>query len=199
MRLGAIVLAIWLIIGAVAAGQRGYYSKLPSCASAGTVIVTILAGPNHRKAFFGHATTALCGFQARAGRVSGPWMTVTPGNGAHRKQHYADLAGLAQAAGAFPAYAIPGARKPESAYFFAALTHRPSVRAAKTSSARFRRGTRVVGWPLAGRRKGERFRHTSGKPFVSCPATCRPPSTWRTRRDTATRRSPRSPGCRWAP
>jgi len=74
-------------------------------------------------------------------------MTVTPGNGAHRKQHYADLAGLAQAAGAFPAYAIPGARKPESAYFFAALTHRPSVRAAKTSSARFRRGTRVAGWP----------------------------------------------------
>ena len=45
MRLGAIVLAIWLIIGAVAAGRRGYYSKLPSCASAGTVIVTILAGP----------------------------------------------------------------------------------------------------------------------------------------------------------
>ena len=34
MRLGAIVLAIWLIIGAVAAGRRGYYSKLPSCASA---------------------------------------------------------------------------------------------------------------------------------------------------------------------
>jgi hypothetical protein len=43
-------------------------------------------------------------------------MTVTPGNGAHRKQHYADLAGLAQAAGAFPVYVIPGARKPESAY-----------------------------------------------------------------------------------
>ena len=45
MRLGAILLAIWLIIGAIAASQRGYYSKLPSCASAGTVIVTILAGP----------------------------------------------------------------------------------------------------------------------------------------------------------
>ena len=45
MRLGAIVLAIWLIIGAIAAGQRGYYTKLPSCAGAGTVIVTILAGP----------------------------------------------------------------------------------------------------------------------------------------------------------
>ena len=36
---------IWLIIGAIAAGQRGYYNKLPSCAGAGTVIVTILAGP----------------------------------------------------------------------------------------------------------------------------------------------------------
>jgi hypothetical protein len=36
---------IWLIIGAIAAGQRHYYNALPSCASAGTVIVTILAGP----------------------------------------------------------------------------------------------------------------------------------------------------------
>lgn len=45
MRLGSIILAIWLIIGAIAAGQRGYYTRLPSCASAGTVIVTILAGP----------------------------------------------------------------------------------------------------------------------------------------------------------
>ncbi len=45
MRLGSIVLLIWLIIGAIAAGQRGYYSSLPSCASAGTVAVTILAGP----------------------------------------------------------------------------------------------------------------------------------------------------------
>jgi hypothetical protein len=45
MRLGAVLLVIWLIIGAIAAGQRGYYHKLPSCASGGTVIVTILAGP----------------------------------------------------------------------------------------------------------------------------------------------------------
>lgn len=45
MRLGSIILVIWLIIGAIAAGQRGYYTRLPSCASAGTVIVTILAGP----------------------------------------------------------------------------------------------------------------------------------------------------------
>lgn len=45
MRLGSIILVIWLVIGAIAAGQRGYYTRLPSCASAGTVIVTILAGP----------------------------------------------------------------------------------------------------------------------------------------------------------
>jgi hypothetical protein len=31
--------------GAIAAGQRGYSNSLPSCAGAGTVIVTILAGP----------------------------------------------------------------------------------------------------------------------------------------------------------
>ncbi len=45
MRLGSIVLVIWLVIGAIAAGQRGYYNSLPGCASAGTVVVTILAGP----------------------------------------------------------------------------------------------------------------------------------------------------------
>jgi len=45
MKIGSIVLVIWLIIGAIAAGQRGYYNKLPSCAGAGTIVVTILAGP----------------------------------------------------------------------------------------------------------------------------------------------------------
>jgi hypothetical protein len=45
MRLGAIVLVIWLVLGAIAAGQRGYYNSLPSCASGGTIVVTILAGP----------------------------------------------------------------------------------------------------------------------------------------------------------
>jgi hypothetical protein len=45
MRIGSIVLVIWLVIGAIAAGQRHYYNALPSCAGAGTVIVTILAGP----------------------------------------------------------------------------------------------------------------------------------------------------------
>jgi hypothetical protein len=35
-----------LIIGAIAAGQRHYYSGTPkTCAKAGTIAVTILAGP----------------------------------------------------------------------------------------------------------------------------------------------------------
>jgi hypothetical protein len=46
MRLGAALLAVWLIIGAIAAGQRGYYnSSHANCAKAGTVAVTIVAGP----------------------------------------------------------------------------------------------------------------------------------------------------------
>jgi len=45
-RLLTILLVIWLIIGAIAAGQRGYYSSAKTnCASAATIAVTILAGP----------------------------------------------------------------------------------------------------------------------------------------------------------
>ena len=44
--IGTVILVIWLIIGAVAAGQRGYYNGAPEgCAKAGTVLVTIIAGP----------------------------------------------------------------------------------------------------------------------------------------------------------
>jgi hypothetical protein len=44
--IGPIVLVVWLIIGAIAGGQRHYYSSSPeSCAKAGTIAVTILAGP----------------------------------------------------------------------------------------------------------------------------------------------------------
>lgn len=40
------LLLIWLIIGAVAAGQRHYYDSAPTnCASTGTIAVTIIAGP----------------------------------------------------------------------------------------------------------------------------------------------------------
>jgi hypothetical protein len=46
MRVGTLVLLIWLIIRAIAAGQRGYYgSSSASCATAGTIIATIAAGP----------------------------------------------------------------------------------------------------------------------------------------------------------
>jgi hypothetical protein len=46
MRILGVVLVIWLIIGAIAGGQRHYYtSSSTSCASAGTIGVTILAGP----------------------------------------------------------------------------------------------------------------------------------------------------------
>jgi hypothetical protein len=46
MHIGSLALVIWLIIGAIAAGQRGYYSgTVGNCTSAGTIAVTILAGP----------------------------------------------------------------------------------------------------------------------------------------------------------
>lgn len=46
MRIGTILLVIWLIIGAIAAGQRHYYSSgVANCAKASTTAVTIAAGP----------------------------------------------------------------------------------------------------------------------------------------------------------
>jgi membrane protein YdbS with pleckstrin-like domain len=46
MRIGSVIVIVWLIIGAIAAGQRHYYSSSdPDCAQAGTIIVTVLAGP----------------------------------------------------------------------------------------------------------------------------------------------------------
>jgi hypothetical protein len=46
MRIGSVTIIAWLIIGAIAAGQRHYYSSSdPNCARAGTIIVTVLAGP----------------------------------------------------------------------------------------------------------------------------------------------------------
>jgi hypothetical protein len=46
MRLGTILLVAWLVIGAVAGGQRHYYdSSSENCAKAGTIALTILAGP----------------------------------------------------------------------------------------------------------------------------------------------------------
>ena len=46
MRIGAIVVVLWLVIGAVAAGQRGYYdSNSSSCSHLSTTVVTVVAGP----------------------------------------------------------------------------------------------------------------------------------------------------------
>jgi hypothetical protein len=46
VRIGAVVLVIWLIIGAIAAGQRGYFSgSTTNCAKAGNTVITIIAGP----------------------------------------------------------------------------------------------------------------------------------------------------------
>jgi membrane protein YdbS with pleckstrin-like domain len=45
-RIIAIVVVIWLIVGAIAAGQRGYFSNAKTnCASFATISVTVLAGP----------------------------------------------------------------------------------------------------------------------------------------------------------
>jgi hypothetical protein len=45
MRFGTVLLFIWLIIGALAAGQRGYYNSISTCTQASTIAVTFLAGP----------------------------------------------------------------------------------------------------------------------------------------------------------
>ncbi|HEY1818433.1 MAG TPA: hypothetical protein VGG83_00775 [Trebonia sp.] len=46
MRFGSVLFFVWLIIGAIAAGQRGYYNgPVASCTKAGTIAVTIIAGP----------------------------------------------------------------------------------------------------------------------------------------------------------
>jgi hypothetical protein len=46
MSRGTIILFIWLIIGAAAADQRGYYTgKNFGCSSGATIAVTIVAGP----------------------------------------------------------------------------------------------------------------------------------------------------------
>lgn len=42
----SLLLALWLIVGLIAAAQRSYFSSAPSnCARAGTIAVTIMAGP----------------------------------------------------------------------------------------------------------------------------------------------------------
>lgn len=58
MRIGAALLVIWLVIGAIAAGQRHYYNgKVESCVRAGTIALTIAAGPLN---YFGVNPKATC-------------------------------------------------------------------------------------------------------------------------------------------
>ena len=43
----SLLVIVWLVIGAVAAGQRGYYGddRELSCKTAGDTVLTIVAGP----------------------------------------------------------------------------------------------------------------------------------------------------------
>jgi hypothetical protein len=46
MRIVSALVVIWLIIGAIAAGQRHYYNgNVGTCVHAGTIALTIVAGP----------------------------------------------------------------------------------------------------------------------------------------------------------
>lgn len=47
MKIGAIILVVWLIIGVIAAAQRGYFGddKDVSCAEFADTALTIVAGP----------------------------------------------------------------------------------------------------------------------------------------------------------
>ncbi len=46
MRIASVLLIVWLVVGAIAAGQRHYYSgSSESCVKAGTTVLTIAAGP----------------------------------------------------------------------------------------------------------------------------------------------------------
>jgi NhaP-type Na+/H+ and K+/H+ antiporter len=46
MHFGSLLLVVWLVIGGVAAGQRGDFKEhIDNCSTASTIAVTILAGP----------------------------------------------------------------------------------------------------------------------------------------------------------
>jgi hypothetical protein len=46
MKIGAVVLLVWLVIGTIAGGQRNYYNgSHENCAGVGTIAATIAAGP----------------------------------------------------------------------------------------------------------------------------------------------------------
>jgi hypothetical protein len=46
MRIGLVLLIVWLVIGAIAGGQRHYYNGSDvNCVKAGTIALTVIAGP----------------------------------------------------------------------------------------------------------------------------------------------------------
>jgi len=46
MKIGSVLLVIWLVIGALAAYQRDYFKGGDtSCAKSSTIVVTVIAGP----------------------------------------------------------------------------------------------------------------------------------------------------------
>ena len=46
MHIGSVILVLWLVIGGIAAGQRGdYKGPIGNCSKASMIAVTILAGP----------------------------------------------------------------------------------------------------------------------------------------------------------
>lgn len=46
MRIGSLLVVVWLVIGVVAAAQRHYLTGTnANCAKVGTIAVTIVAGP----------------------------------------------------------------------------------------------------------------------------------------------------------
>jgi hypothetical protein len=49
MRIGSIIglfVVVWLVIGAIAAGQRGYFTSPPAqCSQLATIALNIVAGP----------------------------------------------------------------------------------------------------------------------------------------------------------
>jgi hypothetical protein len=46
MKIGSIIVVVWLVIGLLAAFQRGYFSDSETnCAEASSIAVTIVAGP----------------------------------------------------------------------------------------------------------------------------------------------------------
>ena len=45
MHIGSVLLIIWLIIGAIAAGHRGDYKHPVDCSNVASTTVTIVAGP----------------------------------------------------------------------------------------------------------------------------------------------------------